>query len=363
MITETESNPLLTFGIAAYNQEKFIREAVEGAFSQTYSPLEIVLSDDCSADHTFAIMERMAAEYRGRHRIILNRNPVRRSLGGHINRVVEISSGELIVGAAGDDVSLPERCAVACQAWEKFGRRPTSIHSAFIQINEAGRPIGQIINESTPRQHQVAEAGIQQSDPVSYVRTLEPLVFGCAHSFSRKLFRTFGNLPEHLIHEDNVLALRSVIDGQIVSTPEPLVKYRVHGNNVFLNSGSRGGDLEGLERQEQRLANYIRNREVMYETFLADLATAQLKKVIDPTSGEQAVSEARRMRDRFVRMRQYLGSGTFKKMGMFLELLRHGLDQNEKRIFAKRLIPRALFIRMRLARGMANHYLGGKSSA
>lgn len=47
--------PLVTFALFAYNQEQYIREAVEGAFSQTYKPLEIILSDDCSRDRTFEI--------------------------------------------------------------------------------------------------------------------------------------------------------------------------------------------------------------------------------------------------------------------------------------------------------------------
>jgi len=40
--------PLVTFALLAYNQEEFIREAVEGAFALTYEQLEIILSDDCS---------------------------------------------------------------------------------------------------------------------------------------------------------------------------------------------------------------------------------------------------------------------------------------------------------------------------
>jgi len=44
----------VTFALFAYNQEKYIREEVEGAFSQTYQPLEIIWSDDCSSDRTFA---------------------------------------------------------------------------------------------------------------------------------------------------------------------------------------------------------------------------------------------------------------------------------------------------------------------
>src|SRR5215475_13066302 len=134
----TGDRPLLTFAVASFNQERFIREAVEGAFSQTYSPLELVLSDDCSDDRTFEIICEMAKAYRGPHRVVLNRNPVRRSIGGHINRILEISRGELIVAAAGDDVSLPHRAQATYEAWEASGRKATSIHARIIQIDERG---------------------------------------------------------------------------------------------------------------------------------------------------------------------------------------------------------------------------------
>jgi glycosyltransferase involved in cell wall biosynthesis len=62
---EMPDNPtdrsLVTFALFAYNQEKYIREAVEGALAQTYEPLEIILSDDCSSDRTFETMREMAA--------------------------------------------------------------------------------------------------------------------------------------------------------------------------------------------------------------------------------------------------------------------------------------------------------------
>src|SRR5437867_2275570 len=102
-MSAASERPLLTFGVAAFNQERFIEEAVRAAFAQTYSPLEIILSDDCSEDRTFDIMREMAAGYKGPHRVILNRNPKRRSIGGHVNRLVEVSKGELIITAAGDD--------------------------------------------------------------------------------------------------------------------------------------------------------------------------------------------------------------------------------------------------------------------
>src|SRR4051812_14455329 len=67
--------PLVTFVLFSYNQERYIREAVAGALAQTYQPLKIVISDDCSTDRTFEIVREMASAYTGPHKIVLRRNP------------------------------------------------------------------------------------------------------------------------------------------------------------------------------------------------------------------------------------------------------------------------------------------------
>ena len=114
---DAEEKPLLTYCLVTYNQEKYVRESVLSAFAQTYSPLEIVLSDDCSTDRTFEIMRELAAGYRGPHRIILNRNERNLGLGMHASKVWgELSSGRWLIGAAGDDISLPERAEAVARA-------------------------------------------------------------------------------------------------------------------------------------------------------------------------------------------------------------------------------------------------------
>jgi glycosyltransferase involved in cell wall biosynthesis len=59
----------VSFVVFAYNQERFIAEAVKGAFGQTYEPLQIVLSDDCSTDDTFRVMQALAAALGPRARL------------------------------------------------------------------------------------------------------------------------------------------------------------------------------------------------------------------------------------------------------------------------------------------------------
>src|SRR6056297_1821961 len=114
---ETTERPLVTFAVIAYNQEPFIREAIEGAFSQTYHPLEIILSDDCSSDHTYRIMQEMAAAYDGPHSIVLNRNEPNLGIVLHFNKIIKMSSGHFICMNAGDDFSSANRVDVLYEAW------------------------------------------------------------------------------------------------------------------------------------------------------------------------------------------------------------------------------------------------------
>ena len=106
---EKYDRPLVTFALFAYNQEQYIREAIEGAFAQTYQPLEIILSDDCSTDRTFEIMREMAAAYEGPHHLIVKKNEVNLGVATHFDKVMGESAGDLVVVAAGDDVSYDSR--------------------------------------------------------------------------------------------------------------------------------------------------------------------------------------------------------------------------------------------------------------
>ncbi len=210
--------PLVTFALFSYNQEKFIREAVEGAFSQTYSPLEIILSDDGSADGTFRIMEEMAAGYTGPHTVILNRNPVNRGLIGHINHVIPMARGEWIVMAAGDDISLPGRVARSMQLVSANPRN----RSVFVGFE----PIGE---KADFRSLPDPPPGILRLADV--LRTLGASGLGACQAFHREVWDRFGSLPTGLLREDAVLPFRASLLGEVEIDFEKHVLYRVaHGS-------------------------------------------------------------------------------------------------------------------------------------
>lgn len=211
--------PLVTFALIAYNQERYVSEAIAAAFAQTYSPLEIILSDDCSSDSTFEIMQRAEAEYKGPHRVILNRNPVNMNIGGHVNAIAAHATGELIVLAAGDDISVPSRTRVLVRHWDTLGRPPAVLCSDFEPIDMASRSV-ELAREKIYRGPFLLE-NMARGD----VRVL-----GATTAVTKDVFSKFLPMDSSVRHEDRVLPFRAILLGGTVSlVDEKLVHYRVEG--------------------------------------------------------------------------------------------------------------------------------------
>lgn len=206
----------VTFYLFAYNQEHYIREACEAALAQDYPDLEIVFSDDCSTDKTFAIMQEVARAYQGPHRLVLNRNRENQGLIGHVNLSHQIASGDLIVVAAGDDLSLPHRVSTIVQAYEQSGRRANSIHSSVLKMDDSGQTLGLWRPPLAEQTMQLPEMALALS-----------LLIGATHAWTRELATRFGPIAQTRAYEDLVIAFRSALVGEIAYIDEPLVKYRV----------------------------------------------------------------------------------------------------------------------------------------
>lgn len=208
-------HPDVTFALIAYNQEKYVREAVEGAFAQTYQPLEIILSDDCSTDRTFGIMEEMVAAYRGPHRIVLNKNPENIGLIAHVNRIFEIASHDYIIAAAGDDVSLPHRAERIAQIIN--AEQPFLIHSRYHPINEEGRRLPPEVPKGSFH---------ISTDPVHSASSLG-LYVGATGVWHKDLVRKYGPISYPDAYEDLVLGFRAALEGRVAFVDEELICYRV----------------------------------------------------------------------------------------------------------------------------------------
>ena len=269
--------PLASLLLIAYQQQNTVAEAVAGALAQTYSPLEIILSDDASDDGTFAAMQAAVADYTGPHQIVLNRNPHNLGIGAHLSHLVGLSKGELLFVAAGDDVSLPQRCERVMQAWHASGQRLDLIAAPLIDVDETGHSGATITPSDLSTYHDAADWLARP-----------PFVVGAAQAWTRRVFERFGPLPPGVVAEDLVMVLRAVMSGGAITLAEPLVRYR------------RGG--LSFRRRAQTAADVVKallknNRSSLVELplLLQDARSAGQLAAIEPAL------RARLAREQFVR--------------------------------------------------------------
>lgn len=220
--------PLVTMAVIAYNQERYVGDAIASALAQDYSRLEIILSDDCSTDATYEVMQQCAKAYSGPHKIVLNRNTKNLHIGGHVNTVNRLATGELVIAAAGDDVSAPHRVRTLVDAWMDSDRKAGVLHSACTLINEEGKAIKEI--------HCPCLAELKNLEQAA---KYPAFVIGATEGWHKEIFKQFGDLRPDIVHEDHALGFRSLLAGKpIVYVDKSLVFYR-QGVGISTVYGSR----------------------------------------------------------------------------------------------------------------------------
>jgi glycosyltransferase involved in cell wall biosynthesis len=320
------ARPLLTFAVGAYNQEAYIREAVEAAFAQTYSPLEIILSDDCSKDRTFEIIQETARSYRGPHTVIVRRNQRNLGLIGHCNEVIRVARGELFVCAAGDDVSLPERTEMSFRAWEDSQRRSASIWGDYIVTDEKGVEMG----DSGLRHTLGTDRGFHhmQLDPVDFAGCRSRKVYGCTHAFNVNVFRRFGDLPllPGFVNEDATINFRSVLAGNSVTfISKPLVRYRRHSQNVSTSFIVTGREHKhSFEIEEQKRRRTVGQLAAACECYHHDIDTALARGMVSADMHKRLKAAAHKSLNMYRTQEKLIGSDTVVALGLILKLARLG---------------------------------------
>ena len=208
-VQEAASRPLVSGVLLTYCQERYVAESVRSALSQDYDNFELVISDDCSNDATWNIVleevERAKRRPDFRMKVLLNRNERNLGIVAHFEKAVSLSTGEIVVGMAGDDISCPNRIRRIVEAWTHHGQNVMALMHGVKQIDVEGRPI---------------------DGPLPWTPSFDhPL--GAATVYSRRLFSLFPRSHWRGASEDNVYCQRAQLAGDVVTIPDELLYYRI----------------------------------------------------------------------------------------------------------------------------------------
>lgn len=122
------NGPLVSVGIPVYNGEHDLSQAVDSVLTQTYSNLEIIISDNASTDRTQQIALELAARDRRVHYHRLDRNI---GSNGNFDNVKDLATGEYFMWTGSDDIRPPDSIELLLEALVK-NPRAVMAHGAII---------------------------------------------------------------------------------------------------------------------------------------------------------------------------------------------------------------------------------------
>jgi glycosyltransferase involved in cell wall biosynthesis len=283
--------PLVSIVMLCYNHEKFVAEALEGVLAQTYSPLDIIVVDDCSQDQTANIVAAKLAGIPHRSDIRFIRNSANKKLLGAREVGFIAARGSFIVDTCDDDIMQPSMVAVMVEAWR--AKRVSLVTANAEYIDAQSNPIGRTARDP----HIAADDSFE-----TLARDgANACCFGASIGFEREVYEVFGMPPAHLDNIDIMLPFYAYLLKGACFIPKPLLKYRVHGQNASLSlTWERSDQLGRLRTNERIFYNHLAHAVVMLEEMdrlnaLRPDRYRELAPKIVPLLSIQAVEMAKKL--------------------------------------------------------------------
>lgn len=99
--------PRASILMPAYNNGKYLNEAIDSMLAQTFTDFELIVLDDGSIDNTQEVVTAYTDP-----RVVYQRSQQNLGLAHNLNIGLKMARGEFIVRMDGDDISLPNRLQV-----------------------------------------------------------------------------------------------------------------------------------------------------------------------------------------------------------------------------------------------------------
>lgn len=229
------TNPLVSVVLGNYNYERFLQQSIDSVLSQTYQNFELIVVDDGSTDNSREIIK----SYGSRLIDIFQKNSGQEAT---FNAGIERSQGEIICFLDADDYFHQDKLAKVVKS---FIEHPEWIQvgHCWISVNQQGIPIGRSTS-NVLSQGDVRQLLLKWGKYASAISS----GLACRRWALEKVFPLGNGWGV-----DAYLNVALPFYGQVGCINEPLMFYRMHGNNMR----AYNDNLSYLIQQRQNTARFI----------------------------------------------------------------------------------------------------------
>jgi glycosyltransferase involved in cell wall biosynthesis len=253
--------PLVSIIIITYNSSRYISETLESSKNQTYQNIELIISDDASADNTIEICREWVANNNDRFkRTEIVTSSKNTGIASNLNRGIKAAKGIWIKAIAGDDAFEPE------------------IISSYIDYLVKNKHVRVLHSNVKKYLNNFADENLIETTDLFKLKINQPFVtpkkqfqillrsgpiMGATSMIKRDVFDEVGLYDEESpFWEDNPMWLKITKNGINIHFMNIVgAKYRVHPESV-----------QGSKRNGQLFSYYQLSRDVYYKNnYLREL--------------------------------------------------------------------------------------------
>ena len=209
----SKEEPLVSVIINCYNGERFLDEAINSVYAQSYQNWEIIFWDNDSTDNSALI----AKSYDERLKYFLSKETT--SLGIARNMAMKKTNGKYITFLDCDDLHLPEKIAIQLEVMKT--NDTVLSYGSWIEINTDGSEI---------KKHKIINQNSNVFEQLLYKYNVNFQTLMIDKNFIESNNICFdSNL---LFSPDFNLVMRIAYSNNISSIDNYLAKYRVHSDSM-----------------------------------------------------------------------------------------------------------------------------------
>jgi len=222
---------LVTIGIPAYNSEKFISKTIESLLCQSYTNIEILISDNASTDNT----KNIVLDYLKKdNRIKYFHNDKKLNYSENCNKLISLSKGDYIGLYHSDDIYDENIVKKEVQALCKYPNI-LGVFTLYEQVDENDKKLNTV---RYPITFDCEDYSVDFRKFVNVLIDEGGSCFCCPTSMIKKdIYLKLNGYDEKLKYiEDQDMWLRILMHGKMLILKEKLIKYRIHslqGSSIY----------------------------------------------------------------------------------------------------------------------------------